>query len=51
MRSNGADVEEIVWRFACDAATLGVEQARSRMPVPDGEDDRVPMKEILGESS
>lgn len=47
MKSNGADVEEVVWRCVCDAKVLGFEAARERMLVPAGVDDRVPMKEIL----
>ena len=46
MTANGADVEEVVWRFMCDARKVGLEAARARM-LPVGADYRVPMKQIL----
>lgn len=42
---DGADVENVVWRYLCQAKIDGVKKARADM-LPVGEDKRVPMKEI-----
>ncbi|MBM4073522.1 MAG: tetratricopeptide repeat protein [Planctomycetes bacterium] len=42
---DGADVENVVWRYLCQAKIDGVKKAQADM-LPVGEDRRVPMKEI-----
>lgn len=42
---DGADVENVVWRYLCQAKIDGVKKARADM-LSVGEDKRVPMKEI-----
>eukprot|EP00854_Cymbomonas_tetramitiformis_P007868 gene7868-9343_t len=46
MSANGSDVEEVVWRWACDIRETDMKTARKRMMVC-GDDPRVPMAEIL----
>ena len=41
-----ADVENVVWRFLCEAAADGVEPARAEMMPLEGVDRRVPLMQI-----
>ena len=45
---DGGDVENVVWRFLCQARTEGVAAARKDILVLESADPRIPMKEVYG---